>query len=152
MTLVSLLYISKSLVPSPEAEAAVATIVAQASEHNATLGITGALIFTGGMFAQWLEGEEGAVGDLMARIRQDARHTDVTVVIEGRADARRFGRWSMAYAGPSMVAARALSRPLFELERGSQPRTDAIMKLMLDFTQEGGAAPAREDALVAERS
>ena len=49
----------------------VARIVEQAHEANPGLGITGMLVFGGGVFFQWIEGPRDHVLPLMDRIRAD---------------------------------------------------------------------------------
>jgi len=66
-----------------------------ASRRNAQRGLTGALLFTGGCFAQVLEGPADALQAMMARIEADPRHTDVRRLIDAPLEARRFGAWSM---------------------------------------------------------
>jgi hypothetical protein len=101
MSVYSLCYVSRALLPSAEAKSAVADIVDVSRERNGRLKVTGALLFTGAHFAQVLEGSRAAVRELMLSIERDARHTDVTIVREGLAETRAFGAWTLAYAGPS---------------------------------------------------
>jgi Sensors of blue-light using FAD len=107
----SLLYVSKTLLEFPAGEAEVANIVATAVSRNATLGVTGALISTGTHFAQVLEGERAAVDELMASIGADPRHMRVKT-IRTTEEERRFGGWSMAYAGNAGFVDRHIT-PLF---------------------------------------
>ena len=62
--------------------------------HNAAQGITGLLLYSEGRYVQVLEGPEGAVKDLYARIEHDTRHTQVETVSRGPGP-RRFAAWSM---------------------------------------------------------
>lgn len=48
-------------------------------------------------FIQVLEGEERTVKTLGTRIKADPRHRNVTVLFEGKADARAFGDWQMGF-------------------------------------------------------
>lgn len=75
--------------------AALRDIVSVSSRNNARDGITGYLIFDGETFLQILEGERGAVETTYARIAGDARHRDATVLHEGMAAERAFGKWAM---------------------------------------------------------
>ncbi|MDP9096136.1 MAG: BLUF domain-containing protein [Pseudomonadota bacterium] len=81
-------------------------LLEHARRSNAANGITGALVYAEGMFLQILEGDEGRVKDLMAKIRRDVRHDNVTVLREGEVPAATFGSWKMAYVGatPQQVA------------------------------------------------
>ena len=40
------------------------------------------------------------VGELMARITRDTRHTNIRVVEDRLSSSRQFRRWSLAYCGP----------------------------------------------------
>ena len=62
---------------------------------NALDGITGLLVFNGTHFLQVLEGTEGALGDLLDRLRRDRRHSGLEVRDERRIEARSFPDWSM---------------------------------------------------------
>jgi hypothetical protein len=47
-------------------------------------------------FVQALEGDESSVQRLYERIRDDARHDEVTVIESAAVDERVFSRWAMA--------------------------------------------------------
>jgi hypothetical protein len=107
----SLVYVSKSLLPVGEAAAEIESIIAVATARNQAAGVTGALLYTGTRFAQLLEGDEGPLLDIMASIARDPRHTDVTILDQGGAVARRFSGWSLVY-GHSTFAAAIVERAL----------------------------------------
>ncbi len=94
----SLLYVSKTLLEHPQAEAEVAQIVASSASRNARLGVTGALVSTSTYFAQLLEGPRSAVGELMQSINADPRHMRVRIIRTAEEE-RRFAEWSMVYTG-----------------------------------------------------
>ena len=81
-------------------------LLARARRKNAIDGISGALVYTDGMFLQILEGERAKVQALMATIRSDVRHTRVTILREGDVASAQFASWKMAYVGatPEQVA------------------------------------------------
>lgn len=70
-------------------------MVRRAAEKNASLGITGELMYSGGTFMQVLEGARGAVAPLFDRIAEDARHAFVRVIFQGPCAERMFEAWSM---------------------------------------------------------
>ena len=107
----SLLYVSKTLLERPEAEAEEQTILAAAAARNARLGVTGALLSTGTYFAQLLEGEQDAVEALMSSIDADARHMRIKI-IRTADEARRFAGSPLAYSGQASVADRHIA-PFF---------------------------------------
>ncbi len=116
------LYCSRNMIdgqPS-QREAAIQQILQMARANNKQHGVTGALLFNGGYFAQVLEGPRSAVERIFERIQRDMRHGDVTVLENGFAAMRDFSEWSMASVRPhseqeaSEVAVsldRALSEP-----------------------------------------
>lgn len=69
----------------------------QARAANATLGITGLLLYHNGHFVQALEGREDAVRDLYERIRRDPRHCAVSTMFEQPIGRREFPDWSMGF-------------------------------------------------------
>lgn len=97
----SLLYVSVQAFAPADSDHVVDAIVAVSRRHNADHGITGALIATERHFAQIIEGSPDAVDSLFASILRDQRHRSVTVLSVEALAARRFGDWSLAYAGRS---------------------------------------------------
>lgn len=74
--------------------------ILQASrKNNAAHGISGALLFNAGCFAQVLEGPLDAVEATFERIQRDLRHENVTVLEAGYINQREFPHWSMAFCG-----------------------------------------------------
>lgn len=100
MRLWRICYISVATAPAAVLDADVRAICALAEPHNARAGITGALTFHGGRFAQVLEGPESALRALMTRIAADPRHHSLTVIADAEINARRYADWSMAYRDP----------------------------------------------------
>lgn len=98
-----LLYVSSATHPMdrPQLDA----LLTQARAFNGAHGITGFLLYRDGLFMQMLEGTRDAVRALFERIRQDGRHRDVRVVVEGGLDQRVFPDWSMGYRDMEAEAA-----------------------------------------------
>lgn len=137
--LVSLLYVSNSLLPASTERSEVERILSVARERNAASSITGALVFTGRHFAQLLEGSREAVDELMACILADERHERVDVVEVREVAERSFPGWSTAYAGPSFYVEGHV-RALFDAEAPGD-RTQAaraLTRLMKEFAAAGG--------------
>ena len=82
-----------------EVQVAVDQILATSQRNNAIVGVTGALMFTDGLFAQVLEGSRTAVETVFERIQLDERHGEVNLLSFGKVDARIFPNWAMAYVG-----------------------------------------------------
>jgi Sensors of blue-light using FAD len=98
-----LVYYSRNRIQGTAAEvtAEVDAILVSAQRNNAPLGVTGALIFNAGMFAQVLEGDRQNVELIFERIQRDTRHGDVQVLAFEEAPNRGFPSWSMAFVGRS---------------------------------------------------
>ncbi|NMM77617.1 blue light sensor protein [Acidovorax sp. SRB_14] len=95
-TLYQVLYVS--LLGPDVPISAVADIAGHARAANAQRDITGLLVFDGGRFCQQLEGWKKDVLALTERIRQDPRHTGVTILHHGPLAARRFSGFSLAFS------------------------------------------------------
>jgi hypothetical protein len=103
-------------------------LLEHARSRNADQGISGALIYTEGVFLQILEGERANLEALMAKIRKDVRHQSVTVLREGEIAEAKFSSWKMAYvaATPEQVA----QWSGIGGETGSpEPKADAVANL-----------------------
>lgn len=87
-------YVSRSVATPTQVE----EILAQARALNAARQVTGSLLFTGGHFAQVLEGPAPALADTLSAITADRRHEALKILLDEALPARRFGAWSMAYA------------------------------------------------------
>ena len=70
----------------------------QARIKNASLGITGHLLYADGMFTQCLEGPAASIENLWQSLQRDARHEDISVIERGAVNARRFDEWAMAFS------------------------------------------------------
>jgi hypothetical protein len=85
-------YHSHALAASP---ATLDGIYAEATAFNASAGITGALLFLDGRWAQILEGDQAEITGLYDRIARDARHDRVTFDYLIKTEDRLFPGWSM---------------------------------------------------------
>lgn len=98
-------------------------IVRVSDRNNQRDGITGALVYDGGVFAQVLEGAPEALQRTVQRIARDDRHRDLRIVHEAPIGERAFGRWTMgaynlADADPDDVDIRELRTRLHEAIAG----------------------------------
>ena len=97
MPLVRILYRSDSQLTG--ADRAVRESAFQIAEHaaarNAEDGVTGALMFVGGVFVQVLEGEPADVERVFERICRDLRHRRLVVLDYSEIGERVFSAWSM---------------------------------------------------------
>jgi hypothetical protein len=98
-----LVYYSKNRINSAhQIEGEIQSILSAARRNNSACGITGALIFNSGIFAQVLEGDLRAVEAIFERIQRDERHGEVQVLAFEKTPARTFPGWSMGYVGKSL--------------------------------------------------
>jgi len=86
----------------------VARILAASRRNNPSRGITGALLFSQGCFAQVLEGPRAAVEACFERLKGDPRHRGLIQVMSTPLAQRRFGAWTMAYAGEDNAPGQSL--------------------------------------------
>ncbi len=63
--------------------------------NNARLALTGVLLYTGGHFAQLLEGSPQAMGEVMWRIAHDERHTRMRKLFTKPMTRRACTAWAM---------------------------------------------------------
>ena len=133
MGVYSLCYVSRALVPADDARRIVADIVSISRGRNAVLDVTGALLFSGAHFAQILEGPREGVKELMMSIERDTRHADVTIVREGRIEARAFASWSLAYAGPSSFIDGSIRQAFTSRAAGDDAGASRLLRLFDEF-------------------
>ena len=103
-TIHRLVYYSRNRIAGTQDDLATAIhgLLAASRRNNPRAGVTGALMFNAGCFAQVLEGSGSNVEHVFERIQQDDRHGDVSVLSFGPAPGRVFRNWSMSFAGLSV--------------------------------------------------
>lgn len=134
--LTSWMYVSRSANPE-YVDICVEDIVAVSTSRNALLNVTGALLATPLYFAQYLEGPKFGIEQLKASIARDERHSDIAVLQDGPATARRFAGWHLAYADPSVFLEQAMAEPLREASLGSGLAVRRLMCVMTEFVGVG---------------
>ncbi|WP_262693610.1 BLUF domain-containing protein [Kordiimonas aquimaris] len=91
----ALVYVSAA---NPEiSDSDVEDILEVAKRNNFADQLTGALIFTGTLFVQLLEGNPRNLDQRMRSIVLDDRHSAVIALARGSITQRQFPSWSMAY-------------------------------------------------------
>jgi hypothetical protein len=121
-------------------EASLDDLLDVARRNNASLGVSGMLLYNDGNFIQYVEGEEADVRALFARIAVDPRHSGVLTVSEGPVDHRVFADWSMGFRTLTPIEREALGR--FDLNRAAldrriSPDAPAVLKAMMRSFYEG---------------
>ena len=114
--LVRLMYASRAL-PDVNQDALVA-ILRKSKINNPTVGVTGVLCFSEGIFLQALEGGRSAVNQLYNKITADPRHTQVELLSYSEIGERRFAGWSMGQVNISRL------NPALLLKYSEKPTLD----------------------------
>ena len=121
-----LFYISRSLATPEQVE----QILTLSRDRNQQRGLTGVLLFTGGHFAQFLEGSAPVLAATMATIEADPRHEAVTRLIESDITQRRFADWTMGFL--ESTGADDLIQQLLAMPEVPAERAGRILKLMFE--------------------
>lgn len=102
----SLVYVSTATVEfkKPDLE----DLLRKSRVNNATLEVTGLLLFKDGNFMQVLEGSEATVNALYKRIAGDSRHSGSMILLTQHSPTRAFEEWSMAFRDLADPDVRAL--------------------------------------------
>jgi hypothetical protein len=85
---------------------ALLSLLQQCLENNEASGVTGMLLYGNETFLQVLEGDEAVVDDVIAKIRQDPRHTRIQFLYRRPLAARQYADWSMGF---KLVSAQQLT-------------------------------------------
>jgi len=107
----------------PLSAEAIDQIGEQSQKNNESLGLTGLLMSSGGLFYQVLEGPAEAVDEVYGRIVTDGRHTDLLLMSTEDDVERLFPDWSMqtinldAASHVRLFPLKALIKAVFEQGR-----------------------------------
>lgn len=146
------LYVSVSRLGRNQQDEEVGRIVDTARQRNKAMNVTGALIFSGTRFAQYIEGPAAAVDAIVDDIRKDSRHEQITDLGEGPIEKRKFRGWSLSYSGPSLYVDRHIKALVGGSENrpGRDRNIDQLMRLMRSLTEstETGKRVAPRSGLV----
>ena len=69
------------------------TIYSTAKEQNEKFSITGMLAYHTGNYLQIIEGPDANINNLYQNILNDARHTNIRTLVEGKSLRRYFSSW-----------------------------------------------------------
>lgn len=103
-----LVYYSRNHIAEAEGnfESDVEDILTKSRVNNGRDGITGALLFNAGCFAQVLEGPLESIEATFERIQQDERHGEVSLLALEPIAQRSFPNWAMGFVGASLSNAK----------------------------------------------
>lgn len=130
-------YCSRNCIAPADLPRQLRAILDVARRKNPILGVTGALLYNDGSFAQVLEGPLSGIEPIFEAIQCDPRHSHVVVIASGPIEARSFEQWSMAFAGRRDLggipeAARAFEQTFAGVEGGGQELLRLLHDLVLD--------------------
>ena len=114
--LVRLMYASRAVAAVNQEE--LVAILRKSKANNPSVGITGVLCFSEGIFLQALEGGRSAVNQLYNRIAADPRHSRVELLCYEEIGERRFAGWSMGQVNLSRL------NPALLLKYSERPTLD----------------------------
>ena len=93
-------------------------IVRGAQRFNRLAGVTGAMLFDGTRFLQYVEGPNDGIEGAIGRIRASEDHTNLHVLGESVIETRRFPAWDMScLMQPNTVLDRLFVAPWGSLDR-----------------------------------
>jgi hypothetical protein len=70
----------------------------QARHKNASLGVTGHLLYMDSTFTQCIEGPASSIENLWQSLQRDPRHEQISLIERGPVKERRFDEWAMAFS------------------------------------------------------
>lgn len=130
--LYNLVYCSRASPGVDQAE--VERIIKSARRWNPANGITGLLVFGGGIFFQWLEGPRDSVMGLMRLLQSDPRHESIVPLTETEeVRERMFPDWDMELVTPDDIRD-VLADALGE---ATDPKHSAALTLLLEQLDSG---------------
>jgi hypothetical protein len=88
-------YTSQLQVSDADRTAMLDAISATSTRNNRSAGITGALLISGSLVVQLLEGPHPSIQDLLGRLLQDTRHTDLQIVHDTLVHQHELNIWEM---------------------------------------------------------
>ena len=113
------------------------TLLADARTFNESVGVTGVLLYNGGAFFQYFEGDADSCETVLDRIRCSSKHHAIAVLIDEATQTRHFSDWTMAFSLASTSQLLALSQAQWLAGSNcgaSPPQTESVGVLLLkDF-------------------
>ena len=94
-------------------------LLTEAQLRNASLQITGHLLFLNGQFTQCLEGPPDNVERVWQSLLRDSRHHNIELLVRHATEERRFPEWSMAFSTYSTHYVHGM-KGFFPVEGGTQ--------------------------------
>jgi uncharacterized membrane protein (DUF373 family) len=86
-----------SIPTRPVSTDALMDILNTSRRNNASIGVSGMLLFTGSEFIQILEGDEKVIEELLNTIKKDPRHKDFRIIEKKKITTREYAEWTMGF-------------------------------------------------------
>lgn len=130
-----LVYISKAKDGITEEE--ILEFLRKAVEFNSKSGITGTLMYNGGLFLQLLEGDAVSLDYVLEkRIKKSSLHSNLTVLFKKSAVERLYEHWNMSYRHLTDFDLKIINKVMvwnIETLKQNNINNDSILKLFSDF-------------------
>ncbi|MGE3611611.1 MAG: BLUF domain-containing protein [Bacteriovoracaceae bacterium] len=113
-------------------------ILSVAHKTNSEQGISGILLFHGGIFLQLLEGDKEKVEKLYLKIEQDRRHSNVIKLIATEGNQRLFPDWTMAFhevKGTDIKLVNQIMSWTHKINKAESIDNQLILSLISNFKQ-----------------
>jgi hypothetical protein len=116
-------------------------LASRASVRNATVGITGLLVYGAGWFIQTIEGPKTSIDLVLNRIYRDNRHHEIEVLLDSEVRERMFRSWTMGVHNLDLATDDVRGHLLDVMQRvrrggGTQAHSrTATMTLLREFQQ-----------------
>jgi Sensors of blue-light using FAD len=94
-TMIQISYISRAAEPMPPDK--LLALLQQCLANNLSSGVTGMLVYGNETFLQALEGDDQAVDELVEKISNDPRHTDIQLLHRRQIEERQYSDWTMGF-------------------------------------------------------
>ena len=122
-------YVSDSLVGTESRE--LDAILERSQNNNTVDGITGLLWTDGKRFAQVIEGDDGAIEELMGRLKADPRHANLRVLEHySGVRERLYGAWAMVQPAQEPLAEIYERRVRTFLDRAPEPVRSMFLEII----------------------
>jgi hypothetical protein len=127
-----IVYISKYKGKENKIDEVLSSISAVAQDKNRALGITGVLFYLNGKFLQVIEGRQEALEELMIKVENDKRHTEIIRLIDEPIKERSYGDWNMDSFNLSKKSEKDLG-DIKELSNSFKAYMELNSKLLVEF-------------------
>jgi uncharacterized membrane protein (DUF373 family) len=146
-------YISSAT--SPMTSSDLSRLLEECREYNAAHGVTGMLLYSNETFVQVLEGDDRVIDELLDRIEEDPRHTDIKLLSRRRIEKREYSGWNMSFKRLADKDLRGIKElPGFDAENFNPDylsgHANVVQSLMAHFRNERKRKTGQEELSLQE--